>query len=154
MHSPSPTAAERRRWDWMQEVGCVACLIDDPDRLGTPGDVHHLLAGGRRLGHRLSVILCPYHHRGYGSANTGSPSLARDPRAFTACYGSPAQLLEFADEAAARLISAYSRTIEDLRHNLRAADLTESARRRAIERAAGLAHYVESDGIMENDPES
>ena len=36
------------------EIGCIACLMDGH---GTPGAVHHILIGVRRIGHMHTI--CP-----------------------------------------------------------------------------------------------
>ncbi len=84
----------------MQDIGCLACRQDG--RPATPGDVHHLLVGGRRVSHHVSVLLCPWHHRGIPPNGLNDrqaerllgPSLAKSPRAFHARFGSDVELLE------------------------------------------------------------
>lgn len=93
--------AHRRRFRAMQWVGCIACRLDG--RPGEPADVHHLLSGGRRIGHHATIPLCPWHHRGI--ANEGAraaesmrgPSLARSKRAFVERYGTEEELRETVD---------------------------------------------------------
>lgn len=87
----------------MSEIGCIACALDGT--LGVPGQVHHLLSGGRRISHRHSVLLCPYHHTGdmpegrkYEEfSEVHGPSLARNPRAFRLRYGDEEELLAIQD---------------------------------------------------------
>ncbi len=58
----TPTAQERAWMDAITTLGCIACLIDGHP--GTPGAVHHILRGGRRIGHLHSICLCdPGHHQ-------------------------------------------------------------------------------------------
>ncbi len=102
MKSPigSPNREALARFRDMQDIGCLACRQDG--RPATPGDVHHLLVGGRRLSHHASVCLCAWHHRAVPPAGMNSrqaekhvgPSLARTPRAFRERYGSDVELLE------------------------------------------------------------
>jgi len=57
---------EQARVDAMASLGCVACA-----HLGLPNiasDLHHILAGGRRLGDWYTICLCPGHHRGAWTA--------------------------------------------------------------------------------------
>lgn len=83
----------------MQEVGCVACALDGV--LSVPGDVHHLLSGGRRVSHSATVCLCPFHHRGIipegrkpdEYQEVHGPSLALKPTAFRRRYGDEEELL-------------------------------------------------------------
>lgn len=59
----APTASEKLWMDRITQLGCIACWLDG---LGVrPGAVHHLLYGGRRLGHLHTICLCdPGHHQG------------------------------------------------------------------------------------------
>lgn len=83
----------------IREIGCIACRMDG--RGYVPCEKNHLLTTGRhgngkRRGERYTIGLCPYHHRGIGNpAVFGSPSLAREPRAFRARYGEDGPLLAF-----------------------------------------------------------
>jgi len=97
-----PTRAERRRLAMIVELGCVACRIECRGGYSAP-EVHHLVDGGKRLGHAAAVGLCPWHHRGaprYGW-NTAlmtsyfGPSLHHDARAFHSRYGEDEALLAF-----------------------------------------------------------
>ena len=86
----APTVAEAAWMDAITAIGCIACLIDGHP--GTPGAVHHLLRGGRRIGHLFSICLCdPGHHQG------GQPRgmVSRHPwkARFEARYGTEAELL-------------------------------------------------------------
>jgi hypothetical protein len=56
-----PTKYEADRIDAMLRLGCVACAFID---LPVPfAEVHHILDGGRRMGHWFTIPLCPGHHR-------------------------------------------------------------------------------------------
>ncbi len=58
----TPTVAEREWMDAITAMGCIACILDGHP--GTPGAVHHLLRGGRRMGHMHTICLCdPGHHQ-------------------------------------------------------------------------------------------
>lgn len=62
----APTTAER---EWMANIvayGCVACRMDGFGVV--PPAVHHILRGGRRIGHLFTLPLCdPGHHQGGSS---------------------------------------------------------------------------------------
>jgi hypothetical protein len=103
-----PTQAEAARIVACKEGPCIACLIrsEQPDapwnfRPWIGGDYHHLLSGGRRIGHMAGVCLCPWHHRqvpDWGcspqemSEHYG-PSLMDGSKTFHAAFGSDAELL-------------------------------------------------------------
>lgn len=86
----TPTAEERAWMDAITAIGCIACLIDGHP--GTPGAVHHILRGGRRIGHLHSICLCdPGHHQNGQERGVVSrhPTKAR----FEARYGTESELL-------------------------------------------------------------
>jgi hypothetical protein len=102
-----PTKREAERMASIREAGCVVAW-----KLGLgwiPAEVHHLSVtgkhGGPRRGHRYTVALNTWSHRGmpFGGLDAGQcqsmlgPSYAREPRAFRELY--PDQwLLEQTDE--------------------------------------------------------
>ena len=99
----TPTKAQRRRFASLQTRGCVACALDG--RLREPPDIHHLVEGGRRLGHDYTIPLCPWHHRGlppgglsiHDARDILGPSLALAKRAFVERYGDERHLLTVAN---------------------------------------------------------
>lgn len=106
------TAADRRRFDAMRELGCVVCHVCF-SRPGTQGEIHHLLAGGRRIGHQATICLHPWFHQGrppevrYAgrlvqltvaqAERRYGPSLALDRPAFESRFGTEQELLEIQD---------------------------------------------------------
>lgn len=106
MKSPigAPTKAHQRRFQMMQHFGCIASYIEG--RSGEPGDIHHLLSGGERIGHEATICLAPWFHRGnppggmtiaQAKAMFG-PSMKHHPREFRARYGTDAELLKLQNE--------------------------------------------------------
>lgn len=95
----APTKAESRRMQMIKDSGCVCCLL--ATRGTTPPDVHHITAGGRRLGHMHTIGCCAWHHRGvsFEGENKQSmsgifgPSLAFGKRTFNEFFGSEEILL-------------------------------------------------------------
>jgi len=86
---PSKPATKIER-EWMaraSEHGCVACATDGPE---TRCCVHHLVRGNRRLGHLLTIGLCPEHHKSDGRH---VPSVHNQKRTFVQRYGSELELL-------------------------------------------------------------
>jgi|SRR3990167_3133598 len=74
------------------QLGCCVCRINGIS--GTPAVPHHLLSGGRRIGHLDTIPLCdPGHHQ---NPQPGSGKIARHPtkRQFERAYGTEAELLE------------------------------------------------------------
>jgi len=85
-----PTKAEAEWMDQIIALGCIACRIDGhPD---TPGAVHHLLRGGRRMGHFHTICLCdPGHHQ--NGAEFGKVSRHPWKARFEEKYGTEQELL-------------------------------------------------------------
>lgn len=91
---PGKRAATNEEERWLKaicEFGCVACWLD-----GSPWRepaVHHILRGGRRMGHLHSLPLCdPGHHQ----SGQQFGMISRHPwkAQFEAKYGTEQQLLE------------------------------------------------------------
>lgn len=96
----NPTKAEASRIVAVKEGPCVACLIfTGQSYLGC--DAHHLLSGGRRIGHMATVGLCAYHHRrvmpegetGVSMFEQFGPSLMDGSKLFREAYGTDVELL-------------------------------------------------------------
>lgn len=85
------TLAESAWMDAICQLGCIVCfLLGYP---GTPAVPHHLLRGGRRIGHLYSIPLCdPGHHQN----GDGALKISRHPykARFEAEYGTEQYLLE------------------------------------------------------------
>jgi len=81
-----PTVAEKRWLDALVEHGCIACFTGHGGT-GRPVEVHHILRGGRRLGHLFTLPLCVIHHRDGQTAR--HPYKAR----FEQAYGTELELL-------------------------------------------------------------
>lgn len=96
------TSAEQEWMDAITAIGCICCLLFFAAP-GTPGAVHHLLRGGRRIGHLFSICLCdPGHHQ---KAPAGSGKISRHPykARFERAYGTEASLLEKSRELVRRM---------------------------------------------------
>lgn len=83
----------------VKEGPCVACI--QRNIYNDPCEAHHLKDGDRRRGHRFTLGLCSWHHRGEpGNMTTKEatevlgPSLAKGSRPFHAEFGSDDDLLE------------------------------------------------------------
>lgn len=85
----------------MQEIGCIVNYLQG--KPGVPADVHHIVQGGKRMGHSYTIPLSAWLHRGIKpwptmsvDANTAQygPSLAHNKRAFVERYGTELELLE------------------------------------------------------------
>lgn len=86
----TPTAEEARWMAAIVEYGCIACMLNGWWR--REAEVHHILRGGRRMGHLFTIPLCPGHHRD-GAGVHGL--VARHPwkARFEKLYGSEMDLL-------------------------------------------------------------
>lgn len=71
------------------QLGCIVCRMNG---VHTPAEVHHMLSGGRRMGHLFTLPLCPLHHR---SGRNDEEVVSRDQnqRRFEARYGTEESLL-------------------------------------------------------------
>lgn len=94
-----PTKAEAARMDAIKAGPCVACHQRGVDSWCP--EVHHLLSGGRRIGHMATIGLCSWSHRGVvfefhshaEMRETYGPSLAEGSKPFRAAFGTDAELL-------------------------------------------------------------
>ena len=95
----------QRRFDRLQRIGCVACLLED---IHSQCDIHHIVDKGSRRhsgGDEATIGLCPYHHRGVlpdGMSRADAemmygPSLALSKRDFVSRFGSERALLLFVE---------------------------------------------------------
>ena len=99
----TPTKAQKERFRKLQEFGCIACFKELD---WSAPDIHHIVEGGRRLGHDFTLPLCPWHHRGIqwdewtarGMEEVLGPSLAHSKRKFVEWYGTERELLELVNE--------------------------------------------------------
>lgn len=81
----APTVEEQRWIRAMQDFGCFACWCDGTSRV--PGEYHHVVEAGRRLGHGWGYLLCsPGHHQPDSRSGKVSIHPGRRP-AFIARYG-------------------------------------------------------------------
>ena len=91
----APTVAEKAWMDSITALGCIACLIDGHP--GTPGAVHHLLSGGRRMGHMHTICLCdPGHHQ--NGQQFGKVSRHPFKARFESQYSSESDLLDLTQQ--------------------------------------------------------
>ncbi len=87
------TKADRERFEKLQRLGCVCCRKAGSGYRAP--DIHHVLSGGRRMGHQYTLPLCPDHHRWPGHKNGAvvGPSLADGSKKFEAYWGTQLELL-------------------------------------------------------------
>lgn len=88
----NPTKAESEWMDAITALGCIVCRLQG--RGYVPGAVHHMIKGGRRVGHLFTILLCdPGHHK---NANPSSGEVSRHPnrKEFERRYGTEEWLLE------------------------------------------------------------
>ncbi len=85
------TKLERAWCDAITQIGCIVCFLFE-SAPGTPGAVHHLLSGGRRIGHLDTICLCdPGHHQ--KSPTPRKISRHPDKARFEQAYGTEESLL-------------------------------------------------------------
>jgi hypothetical protein len=86
----APNAEEQAWMDRARAFGCVVCFLQTG--LRTPAAIHHILSGGRRMGHLYTLPLCdPGHHQ----ASQTPEKISRHPHKarFEAAYGTELELL-------------------------------------------------------------
>lgn len=84
----------------MERVSQLPCLACYKDGMYSPAEIHHVLDGGRRRGHKYVIPLCFPHHRG-GFDGTGVESIvSRHPykNRFEERYGTEDDLLAEVEE--------------------------------------------------------
>lgn len=99
-----PTKVESARMGAIKAGPCVCCK--QRGIASWAPEVHHLLSGGRRRGHRYTVGLCAWHHRAviqWGCTGAEmryhfGPSLNEGSKPFHAAFGSDDALLAAQDE--------------------------------------------------------
>jgi hypothetical protein len=87
--SNNPTAAQKRTWAKMIDMGCLACLLDGIEE--TPATIHHCEHAYGKRDHDKIFPLCPAHHL-YQFAVPGVPNRERHPIGFMQRYGSDIDL--------------------------------------------------------------
>lgn len=86
----APTVEESAWMDRIVAYGCIACHLEG--WLPRPTAVHHIVDGGRRLGHLFALGLCdPGHHQ--NGAQFGIVSRHPYKARFEAKYGTELELL-------------------------------------------------------------
>lgn len=99
----STTTPTKEEAEWIvavKEGPCLACLVRTGEELNGC-DAHHLLSGGRRIGHMATIGLCAWHHRGVPYEGTTAtlmrdelgPSLMDGALRFLQAYGPNHELL-------------------------------------------------------------
>lgn len=101
------TKADLARRERIHAGHCMACVQRGIDLRGQ-GLVqwHHLLSGGRRMGHQATIGLCCWHHMAQpfwlhtheDMREHYGPSLAEGSKPFHAAFGSDAILLAMQNE--------------------------------------------------------
>ncbi len=101
--SKAASLTEKKRMELIRGLGCVACVLKNyPD---AACEVHHVVEGRVRHGHRETMGLCLWHHRGevsegYTRQQMGGmigPSLAHGSYDFADNFGSQATLVAVQD---------------------------------------------------------
>lgn len=89
--SKRPTAAQKRMWGRVFNLGCIACMIDG--KFSFP-EIHHVKDYGYR-NHSKVYGLCPAHHR---AMCTMAVSRHGSPAEFQKMYGTDEELLKKCNE--------------------------------------------------------
>lgn len=100
------TAADRKRFEAIKSMPCVACQIRGLRGVCGATEAHHLLSGNRRIGHEATIPLGSWHHRGVRFPGWSiakmeaafGPSLALSSKRFRGEFGSDDELLARVNE--------------------------------------------------------
>jgi len=106
-HGKTATREQKKRFERIAEIGCLACR-----KLGieNPGEANHIIDGMKRKGHDFSYCLCPWHHRGVtpngmtvkAATEILGPSRYYDGRSFKNEFGNDDELLKYQNELIGR----------------------------------------------------
>ena len=89
MRLKAPTVSEQKWLSDIVRIGCIVCVLEG--RGLSVAEVHHMLEGGRKLGHMWTIPLCMSHHRA-GLNNKQIVSRDHNQRRFEARYGTEREL--------------------------------------------------------------
>lgn len=91
--SKTPTKQEREWMTAIVEYGCIACQMDG--NLPRPTAVHHIVSGGRRMGHLFTLPLCDTPQGGHHQNGDALGLVSVHPwkKRFEAKYGTQLELL-------------------------------------------------------------
>jgi hypothetical protein len=95
--------ATRAESEWMSSIvdlGCIVCILSGKG--ASPAEPHHMLSGGRRMGHMFTIPLCYSHHRS-GRNDDEVTSRDQSQRRFEKRYGSEQYLLAKTREHVAKM---------------------------------------------------
>lgn len=93
------TKEDRDRFQKMKEYGCICCRKTH-GRWRYP-EIHHILSGGRRIGHHATIPLCLWHHQGKLTEDITveqayqafGPPMAKAKREWELTFGTELELL-------------------------------------------------------------
>jgi len=117
MQGKNRTKAESRRFDQIQQRGCVPCYLEaklqERKWVPEPCDIHHT----EGQNHAMTYGNCPWHHRGLRKfeldllemQNKFGPSLARNPARYRARYGTEDDLLAIQNRMLVKSIEELAR---------------------------------------------
>jgi hypothetical protein len=86
---PKPTKAEQTRINLIMSMSCCVCALHG-DVSKRALECHHIVRGGKRLGHWYTLQICRGHHRGIWDERSPQPaqiSIADGSKAFRAAHG-------------------------------------------------------------------
>lgn len=86
---PKPTADESRRLKLIMSMSCAICALHGDVQKRTL-ECHHIVRGGKRLGHWYTLQLCKGHHRGIWdlrSPQSSQVAICDGRKAFRAAHG-------------------------------------------------------------------
>ena len=88
MKGRTPSKADRKLWDELAQLGCIACRKDG--RFNPMVSIHHIDGRTKPGAHQKVLPLCFHHHQGDGRV---VPAIHGNKAQFERLYGQQEQLL-------------------------------------------------------------
>ncbi len=92
MKGRTATKADKKLWDALASIGCVACLKDG--RLNPWVSIHHIAGRTQPGAHQKVLALCAEHHQQDDTDPLGRIAVHPNKAQFEQRYGNQYELLE------------------------------------------------------------
>ena len=93
MKGVAPTSEQKKFWDRLSGIGCIACLVEFGPHDPGPVSIHHINGRSKTAAHWDVIPLCAGHHQ-KGTGPKGFKAIHGDKVDFVRQYGSEEHLHE------------------------------------------------------------